>query len=123
MLTQVLATVEASVVLHTSYYQRYIEAVSAVDPLTPLLQYGVLGLVVLGFATGWIVPGPTAKAYAAENARLSALIEGKLLPMSEQYAATMERAAIALEKSSEALDRLAERDRLEAERNRLRSGR
>lgn len=120
MLTQALASFEVGVVYQAHYYQRFAEAASAVDPLTPLLQYGVLGLVVLGFATGWIVPGPTAKAYAAENARLSALIEGKLLPMSEQYAATMERAAIALEKSSEALDRLAERDRLAAERDRIR---
>ena len=79
----------------------------------------MLGLVVLGFATGWIVPGPQAKALTTENARLSALIENKLLPMSEQYAATMEKAASALEKSAEALDRRAELDRLEQERQRV----
>lgn len=76
------------------------------------LQYGVLGLVVIGFATGWIVPGPQAKALAAENARLSAMIEGKLFPMIEQHAATMEKAAAALERSAEAMDRQAERERL-----------
>ena len=80
------------------------------------LQYGVLGLVVIGFITGWIVPGHSAKAMAAENTRLSGLIEGKLFPMLEQYATTMEKAAIALEKAAEAMDRQAERDRAQQER-------
>lgn len=99
--------------------QRLAEVASATDPITPFLQYGVLGLVVVGFATGWIVPGPQAKALAAENTRLSALIEGKMFPMFEQYAATMERAAIALEKSAEAMDRQADRERMAYERSRL----
>lgn len=89
---------------------RAVEAVSTSDPVEGLLQYGVLGLVVIGFATGWIVPGPQAKALAAENARLSAVIEGRLFPMFEQYATTMERAASALEKSAEAMDRQAARE-------------
>lgn len=92
--------------------QRMGEAVATTDPVSNFLQYGVLGLVVIGFATGWIVPGPQAKALAAENTRLSGLIEGKLFPMFEQYAGTMERAAMALEKSADALDRQAERERL-----------
>lgn len=81
--------------------------VAAGGDVTSFLQYGVLGLVVLGFITGWIVPGPQAKALAAENTRLSAVIEGKLFPMLEQYASTMERAASALERSAEALDHQA----------------
>jgi cytochrome b len=81
-------------------------------PLGSLLQYGVLGLVVVGFITGWIVPGPQAKALAAENARLSALIEGRLFPMLEQHASTMERAAIALENSAAAMNRQSERERV-----------
>lgn len=84
------------------------------DSISNFLQYGVLGLVVIGFITGWIVPGPQAKALAAENARLSALIEGKLFPMFEQYTGTMERAAMALEKSADAMDRQAERERIAA---------
>lgn len=97
--------------------QKVVEATS-VDPLGPLLQYGVLGLVVVAFITGWIVPGPQAKALAAENLRLSQLIEGKLFPMFEQYAKTMERAAAALEKASDAMDRQAERERTAYERQR-----
>lgn len=93
--------------------QKLAEAAS-IDPVGPLLQYGVLGLVVVGFITGWIVPGTQAKALAAENLRLSQLIEGKLFPMFEQYATTMDRAATALEKSAEAMNRQAdaERDRV-----------
>lgn len=104
--------------------QRIAEVASTSDPISSFLQYGVLGLVVVGFITGWIVPGPTAKALSAENTRLSGFIENKLFPMLEQSAATMERAAIALEKSTEAMERQAERDRLEADRaQRAREGR
>jgi hypothetical protein len=89
-----------------------VEPTGSTFPLGSLLQYGVLGLVVIGFISGWIVPGPQAKALAAENARLSALIEGRLFPMIEQSASTMEKAAIALENSTTAINRLAERERL-----------
>lgn len=85
---------------------------SAPPAVGDFLQYGVLGLVVVGFATGWIVPGPQAKALAAENARLSALIDGKIFPVLEQYASTMEKAAGALERAAEALDRQAEREKI-----------
>lgn len=119
MLTPILSSLEqltllvsAHVVAQSQAAQRMGEVVATSDPLSNFLQYGVLGLVVIGFATGWIVPGPQAKALAAENTRLSGLIEGKLFPMFEQYAGTMERAAIALEKSAEAMDRQAERERL-----------
>jgi len=112
-----LDQVYAHVVTTHQVGQRFAEVASATDPISPWLQYGVLGLVVVGFATGWIVPGPQAKALAAENTRLSGLIEGKLFPMFEQYAATMERAAVALEKSAEAMDRQAERERQAYERS------
>lgn len=105
MLTAALGAAGAHVIVAIAPLQRLTEAATSVDPIAPFLQYGVLGLVVVGFATGWIVPGPQAKALAAENARLSALIEGKLLPMTETYAAALERAAIAMEKTTEALDR------------------
>lgn len=94
------------------------EAAVASDPVSNFLQYGVLGLVVIGFATGWIVPGPQAKALAAENARLTGLIEEKIFPMLGQYAATMERAAVALERSAEAMDRQADRDARDSSRER-----
>lgn len=118
MLTTLLATLEGHVVSQYPHVQRLAEAASATDPITPFLQYGVLGIVVVGFITGWIVPGPQAKALAAENIRLSGLIEGKLFPMLELHAATMERAAKALEKSADAMDRQAERERESYLRNR-----
>jgi hypothetical protein len=96
----------------TRFSMAAMEAGASNGSVADFLQYGVLGLVVIGFITGWIVPGPQAKALAAENARLSGLIEGKLFPMFEQYAGAMERAAVALEKSAEAMDRQAERERL-----------
>lgn len=111
MLIQALASVESHIAMQYPHFQRLAEATSAADPIGPLLQYGVLGVVVIGFITGWIVPGPQAKALAAENTRLSGLIEGKLFPMLELHAATMERAAKALEKSADAMDRQAERER------------
>jgi hypothetical protein len=105
----------------TSLYVAYVSLPSADQPVPTdfignLLQYGVLGLVVVGFITGWIIPGHQAKALAAENTRLSGLIEGKLFPMLEQYATTMEKAAMALEKAAEAMDRQAERDRIQQDR-------
>lgn len=78
--------------------------VNTSDPLTNLIQYGVLGMVVLGFITGWIVPGPQAKQLIEENKRLNALIESRFLPMSEQYAATLERSAIVMDKATDALE-------------------
>ena len=99
------------------------EAASGSISLGDFLQYGVLGLVVVGFITGWIVPGPQARALAAENTRLSTLIESKLFPILEQYAGTMEKAAIALEKSAEAMDRQADRERVAYERGQGRESR
>lgn len=68
------------------------------DPFTSLTQYGPLGLMVLGFLTGWIVPGPTAKAQAAEITRLQTLFEGEVLPMAKTYAETMAQVTTVLEK-------------------------
>lgn len=78
------------------------------DPWALLLQYGVLGVVVVGFITGWIVPGPQAKQLLEENRRLQALIENKLLPMSETYAATLEKSAIVMEKCTTVLDQIVQ---------------
>lgn len=68
------------------------------DPLASLTQYGPLGLMVLGFLTGWIVPGPTAKAQAAEITRLQTLFEHEVLPMAKTYAETMGQVTTVLEK-------------------------
>lgn len=104
-------------IVSSQSFQRLAEASSVSgDSMAPFLQYGVLGLVVVGFATGWIVPGPQAKALAAENTRLSALIENKLLPMIETSSAALERAAIAMEKCTDALDRRAALEAVEADR-------
>jgi len=84
------------------------EAPVAGNPVEYLLQYGPLGLVVIGFLTGWIVPGYHAKSLEAENRRLTALFEGKLLPMIETNGATLDRANSAMEKSAAALERSRE---------------
>jgi len=81
------------------------EAPVATNPVEYFLQYGPLGLIVIGFLTGWIVPGYHAKSLEAENRRLTALFEGKLLPMIETSAITMDKATSALEKSAVALER------------------
>jgi hypothetical protein len=92
--------------------QRMAEAASAAaDPLSSLIQYGVLGIVVIGFITGWIVPGPQAKQLIEENKRLTALIENKLLPMSEQYAVALDRSAVVMDKATTALEKAIESQR------------
>jgi hypothetical protein len=63
------------------------------DPLAILLQYGTLGIVVLGFITGWIVPGPTAKQLVEENRRLNLLITETLLPLIEKTTTSLERSS------------------------------
>lgn len=73
------------------------------DPLVSLTQYGPLGLMVLGFLTGWIVPGPTARAQASEITRLQALFENEVLPMAKTYAETMSQTTKVLEKAIDAL--------------------
>jgi hypothetical protein len=84
------------------------EATGSNDPFQLLLQYGVLGLVVIGFATGWIVPGVQAKALDAENKRLTAVIEGKLFPMLESYGASQDKANTALTKATDAMEKSAQ---------------
>lgn len=80
------------------------DAAATIDPIANLIQYGVLGIVVIGFITGWIVPGPTAKQLIAENKRLNDMIEAKLLPLIEKSAAALERSAITMDKATSALD-------------------
>lgn len=81
------------------------EAATAATDIGSFLQYGVLGLVVVGFITGWIAPGYQAKALAAENARLLALFENKLFPLIESSADALGRSAVAMEKSADALNK------------------
>ena len=103
MLSAVIANVA------TTLYVGY-GALDQADPasssgsIETFLQYGVLGLVVVGFLTGWIVPGPQAKQLLAENQRLTALLEEKVIPLSSTYSATMERSNAALEKAASAME-------------------
>lgn len=101
----VLGDVTAHAVASAHTLGRVAEAAVGNPSWDSLVQYGVLGLVVLGFITGHIVPGHHAKQLLEENKRLSSLIEGKLLPMSETYAATLEKSANVMEKATEALER------------------
>lgn len=79
------------------------------SPVESFLQYGVLGLVVVGFLTEWIVPGSTAKKLAAENQRLQQLIEDKVLPVTATYSSTLERSSAALEKAGQAIEAVTTR--------------
>lgn len=81
--------------------QRFVSANT--DPLLSLTQYGPLGLMVLGFLSGWIVPGPAAKQKDAEIARLQGLFEDQVLPMASEYARTMADATRVLENAINAL--------------------
>jgi len=51
-----------------------------VDLGTGLLTYGPLGIMVVGFMFGQIIPGPTHKRVVDENDRLRALIDDKVWP-------------------------------------------
>lgn len=94
-----------------------IAADSATD-VGQFLQYGVLGLVVVGFITGWIVPGYQAKNMAAENARLLGLFENKLFPLIESSAEALGRASVAMEKSADALNKRTVDEAIEHARDR-----
>lgn len=66
-----------------------------VDPTTGFLTYGPLGLMVAGFLTGVIVPGPTHKRVVEENQRLRELMDNKVYPTVESStAATREANAL-----------------------------
>lgn len=84
------------------------ESSAAASPFESFLQYGVLGAVVIGFLTEWIVPGSTAKKYRDEATRLQAIVEEKVLPVTATYGTTLERTNIALEKAGQAMQALAE---------------
>lgn len=79
------------------------DAVST-DPITTLLQYGPLGIIVIGFVTGWIAPGPQVKQLLAENARLNLLITGTLLPLIEKVALVMDQSTAATKQSTEVVE-------------------
>lgn len=81
---------------------------SSFDPWLSLTQYGPLGLMVLGFVTGWIVPGPAVKAKDAEIKRLQALFEDQVVPMTQTYATTMAQTTEVLKEITPVLSRAAE---------------
>jgi hypothetical protein len=81
----------------------------ASDPTSMLLGYGPLGLVVIGFLTGWLVPGTQLKKSEAETARLQRLFDDQVFPMAQTYASTMAQATVVLHDVTEELRRTAER--------------
>lgn len=60
--------------------------------LVQYTSYGVLGLTVLGFLTGKLVPGWLYKRSEAENERLRRLIDDKVYPLVENNTRVTERA-------------------------------
>lgn len=83
-------------------------AVPAVDgasePLTNLIQYGVLGIVVIGFVTGWIAPGPQVKQLVEENKRLNLLITDTLLPTIEKVTLVLDQNTSASKRQTEVVE-------------------
>lgn len=53
---------------------------TGLDLGTGLLTYGPLGVMVVGFMFGYIIPGPTHKRVVDENDRLRTLIDDKVWP-------------------------------------------
>jgi hypothetical protein len=76
------------------------------DPFIDLAQYGILGLVVMGFILGWIWPRPAVDRMIEANEALLARLEKR-----------QQEALAELQKLREALEELA---RLEALRQRER---
>lgn len=76
------------------------EGVSS-DPVLTLINYGVLGIVVVGFVTGWIAPGPQVKQLVAENQRLNLLITGTLLPLIEKVVLVLDQNTSATKRSTD----------------------
>lgn len=62
------------------------------DPFSVLLSYGPLGIMVVGFVTGLLVPGYLYKRIDGENDRLRRLIEDKVIPLVEQNSRVTEEA-------------------------------
>lgn len=74
------------------------------DPLSILLGYGPLGIVVIGFIVGWIVPGSQYKSLAEENRRLQAIITDTLFPLIDKAASNTERGNATNERVTEVLE-------------------
>lgn len=75
------------------------------DPYSLLLGFGPLGLMVIGFITGWIVPGHQLRKSEAEVARLQSLFDDQVFPMAQTYASTMATATQVLHDVTEELRR------------------
>ena len=105
MLTSLVAHVGASLYVGYGALQAA-EGTGSSTSIETFLQYGVLGLVVVGFLTGWIVPGPTAKQMLGENTRLQTLVE-KVIPMTATYASTMEKSTAALDRAAQVMEAMA----------------
>ena len=69
----------------------FADPVPSPGALETLLQYGVLGVGVIAFVVGWVVPGTSLRKVLEENARLTNLIETKVFDMSVSYATSMMR--------------------------------
>jgi hypothetical protein len=74
------------------------------DPVLTLINYGVLGIVVVGFVTGWIAPGPQVKQLVRENERLNLLITGTLLPIIEKVTLVMDQTTSATKRQTEVVE-------------------
>lgn len=78
------------------------------NPITMLLQYGPLGIIVIGFATGWVASGTQVKQLLAENTRLNLLITGTLLPLMEKVTLVMEQSTESTRQSTAVVEAVRE---------------
>jgi hypothetical protein len=83
-------------------------AVGTEDPASALLTYGPLGVMVVLFIFGWIVPKSTVRQKDEEIARLQRLFTDEVIPMVKTYTETMTRVTENLEQSTKALQVLAD---------------
>lgn len=75
------------------YASGVVVAQVAQDPgVGNLVQYGVLGLLVIGFITGWVVPGRVALYHQERADRAEAVMRDQVIPLLARAAAIIERA-------------------------------
>jgi len=81
---------------------------SSEDPFGIILDYGLIGAILILFLIGWIVPKKTVDQKDAEILRLQHLFTDEVIPMVKTYTETMTKVTSNLEESTEALRTLAD---------------
>ncbi len=88
-----------------------LQQTTGVDPTGGLLSYGVLGLLVVAFLVGQIVPGYLYKRVEAENDRLRQLVDDKVYPTIEASTNVTQEAQKTMREVIRALAEMEDRPR------------